>query len=133
MIPIQNRRVFALLCQILLLATPALAQENLTPEQRLAAQALQPRLGIFGDVAFNMHTGNFGGAPGVPTCLPMDSANFTGGNGLGFAAGLLFELPLDPSLFLMMRAGYYSMGVEQTVQADIGPIVVGNEAVPGIS
>jgi outer membrane protein OmpA-like peptidoglycan-associated protein len=135
MISMQNRRLIALLLPLLLLAIPARSQDNQTPEQRRAAQAMRPRIGIFGDASLNMHSaGEFAGAPNCPTCIVNpDSTSFTGGSGFGPAFGLLFELPLDPSLFFMVRAGYYSMGAEQTVQADIGPVIRTNELVAGTS
>ena len=107
---------------VFLLATAtAWSQETMTPEEKLAKQRLQPRIGLFGDIGLNIHSGDFAGIPDAPTCIEEDGGSFTGGTAMGFAVGLLFELPLDPSWYLMARGGYYSMGAEQTVEVYLAP------------
>ncbi len=51
------------LAALLWLAGPLQAQENPSPEETLALQRLQPRLGLFGNAGLNIHTGDFTGAP----------------------------------------------------------------------
>ncbi|KXK55155.1 MAG: hypothetical protein UZ07_CHB004002244, partial [Chlorobi bacterium OLB7] len=104
-----------------------------TPEQKLAEQRLQPRIGLFGNLGLNIHSSQFFGIPGTPNCMALDDVGFTGGTGMGYAAGLTFELPFDEQFRLIARAGLYSLAATQTADAHIGPIVVGNDTASGIS
>lgn len=135
-----RRRISAIVPIIVLLtslfAIAAHAQDDtddggqgmlISPAERLALQALRPRIGLFGHLALNFHTGSFAGLPEVPSCLPNDSALFGGDMGLGFAAGLLFEMPLSSKWFFEARAGYAATGARLTTDAYIGPILVGSE------
>lgn len=86
--------------------------QPLSPERRLELQKLQPRIGLFGNVGLNMHSGNHVGL--AACCMDTDGVAFTGGNSIGFGGGILFELPFTTQVKLMARAGYYSMGATQT-------------------
>src|SRR5205823_1141667 len=98
------------------------AQDEGDAAERLARQRMRARVGIFGDLALNIHSSNFIGAPEAPTCITLDQKSYSGGTSTGFDAGLLFELPLTPRWYFMARAGYYATGATQKVQAYIGPI-----------
>ncbi|MCE7936130.1 MAG: hypothetical protein DYG96_16290 [Chlorobi bacterium CHB2] len=74
-----------------------------TPEQKLAEQRLQPRIGLFGNLGLNIHSSQFFGIPGTPNCMALDDVGFTGGTGMGYAAGLTFELPFDEQFRLIAR------------------------------
>ncbi|MBE0646081.1 MAG: hypothetical protein IH600_18510, partial [Bacteroidetes bacterium] len=63
---------------------------------------LRARYGIFGDYSLNYHTADFRQLPGVPNCCP----RFETGDGTGFALGVLYELPLQQKLALLLRLGY---------------------------
>src|SRR5438270_1826650 len=83
-----------------------------SPAEKLAEQRLRARVGLYGDFALNMHSGNFIGIPEAPTCITLDGKSYTGGTGTGFDMGLLFEIPLSTKFSVMARAGYYSMGAK---------------------
>lgn len=83
----------------------------------LAAQSgdddtLRARYGIFGDFSLNYHTADFQRLPGVPNCCP----RFEKGDGTGFALGVLYELPLQQRLSLLLRLGYIDYGGLLTAQ-----------------
>ena len=109
-------------------------EERLSPEERQEKQLLQPRIGLYGQLGLNLHSGDFHGLPEAPACLLLDNAGFGGDFGLGFGGGALFELPLNPQWFLQGRVGYSSVGATLTTQAGIGPILVGDaDTASGIS
>lgn len=70
--------------------------------------ALQPksRIGVFGGIGLNDHSGNFTQLPGVLNC------NSTFGSGSGFAPvlGVSYQYPLDNSLMLGLAATYSGLG-----------------------
>ena len=106
-------------------ATAALAQdgqERMTPEERAAAQAMQPRVGLFGNLGLNFHTGSFAGIPEAPTCLAFDEGNFGGDMGIGLGGGLLYEHPLSSSFFVELRTGLYTTGAALTTDAYLAPV-----------
>mgnify|MGYP002347434270 CR=1 FL=1 len=72
----------------------------------LPAQEHQNKYGAFIHYGINFHLPNFKKLPGVPNCCP----NFSRGNGSGVSAGLLLEMPLSPTVFASLRAGYYYLG-----------------------
>lgn len=118
-----------LLALVLVMAGSVAAQDEqgrMTPEEREAALQLQPRVGLFGNLGLNLHSGSFAGIPEAQTCLLFDEGAFGGDMGLGFGGGLLFEQPLSPSFFVEVRAGLYTVGTELTTDAYIGPILVGD-------
>jgi outer membrane protein OmpA-like peptidoglycan-associated protein len=106
----------------------------MTREERLARQRMRPRVGLFADVAYSVHTGSLLGLPEAPTCLGADNGLFTGGHGTGMGVGLLLlELPLTPRWYLSARAGYYASGAVQKTTAYIGPIAAGTDTASGFS
>ncbi len=116
----------ALSCALVICATHTLSgqdqQERMSPEERAEAQAMQPRVGLFGNLGLNFHTGSFAGIPEAPTCLAFDEGNFGGDMGLGLGGGLLYEHPLSRSLFLELRAGLYTTGAELTTDTYLAPV-----------
>ena len=93
-----------------------------TPADTLAMQRMQPRLGGFINLGLNLHTANFAGLPEAPNCMPLDAASFAGGTSLGIGAGGLYELPMTPKWDASARIGVQTLGITQTVSANIGPI-----------
>ena len=123
-----------LLTSFALSAQDQSGEERLTPAERQALQQMRPRLGIYGDLGLNLHTGSFFGLPEALSCCLNDSTAFGGDLGFGFSGGFLFELPLTPKWFLEVRAGYSSVGALLTTQANIGPVLVGeSDTASGIS
>jgi outer membrane protein OmpA-like peptidoglycan-associated protein len=97
-----NRLFLTLACSALL--TNALAAQTLTQLFE------RPRVGVFANVSYDLHSASFTQLPGVPNCCP----EFTGGTGLGFFGGLTYVAPLDRDLFLDLRAHYASYGVDMS-------------------
>lgn len=62
--------------------------------------------GIWAHFNYNKHYSDFTELPGVPSCCP----HFTGGEGIGLSAGLLYEIPVSRKFFIDLRAGYYLLG-----------------------
>ena len=126
---------------VLLVMVPGLlsAQEQtpddrMSPEERAEAQALQPRIGLFGHGGLNIHAADFAGIPEAPLCMVLDSTSFTGGTAFGWGFGLLYEHPLSKSFFVEVRAGLSGLGATQNSDAYIGPILVGDaDTASGIS
>lgn len=108
--------------------------ERLTPEERLERQLQKPRLGLYGQLGLNMHSGNFQGLPEAPACLELDGAGFGGDMGFGFGIGALYEMWFGKQWSLQGRIGYSSMGATLRTEANIGPILVGDsDTASGIS
>jgi outer membrane protein OmpA-like peptidoglycan-associated protein len=59
--------------------------------------------GFFGDFEFNSHISQFSKLPDIPCC----AKNFQNGTGIGFAAGILADYPINRFLFFDLRAGYF--------------------------
>ena len=70
--------------------------------QRAPVDSAVSRYGGFFHLNLNLHRGGFTRLPGVPNCCQ----EFTGGSGLGFTLGGMYQLPLSYSFFLDLRAGY---------------------------
>ena len=98
--------------------------ERLSPEEREQKQMMQPRIGLYGQLGLNLHTGDFYGLPEAPLCMALDQAGFTGDMGIGYGLGALYELPLNPKWFLQGRVGYSSVGATLKTTANIGPGLV---------
>lgn len=58
--------------------------------------------GIFGDYALNVHTANFKGLPGIPSCCP----DYQSGLGSGAALGVLVRRPVSSSWDIELRGDY---------------------------
>ncbi len=97
--------------------------ERLSPEERQEKQLLQPRIGFYGQLGLNLHSGDFHGLPEAPACMLLDEAGFGGDMGFGFGLGALYELPLTPKLFLQGRVGYSSLGATLTTDAYVAPVL----------
>lgn len=127
----------ALLLALCLLIDPSTssAQDSTPSADTLALQRLRPRLGLYGFGGMNLHAGDYTGVPEAPTCLDHDDGSFDGGTGVGFGGGILFELPLTNMFALMLRGGINSLGADESVEVDIGPVndPTSNVPVPGIS
>lgn len=130
--------IFVLLL-LVIVPGPLSAQEQtpddrMSPEQRAEAQAMQPRVGLFGHGGLNIHAADFPGIPEAPLCMELDRTSFTGGTGFGWGLGLLYEYPLSKSFFIEARAGLSSLGATLNSDAWIGPILVGDaDTASGIS
>jgi outer membrane protein OmpA-like peptidoglycan-associated protein len=123
----------ALALALTLMPADAGAQEA-PPADTLAMQRMRPRIGLYGFGAINLHSGDHTGVPEAPTCMPDDSAAFSGGSGFGAGGGLLVEIPLSEMFSLMARAGYHGLGADERREVGIGPVLNNaGEPVPGIS
>ena len=114
-----------------LAVTTAAAQSPLP--DTTSAQSMRPRVGVYGALGLNMHSGEHYGAPEALSCIEFDGGSFGGASGLGGAIGFLFELPLSQMFAVMARAGYTGLGADDVEEVPIGPILVNGEPVPGIS
>ncbi|MBI5325815.1 MAG: hypothetical protein HZB41_11190 [Ignavibacteriae bacterium] len=66
---------------------------------------LNPRYGLFGNYGINMHNSKINSLPNIKNCC----AGLENGQGYGYGAGLLFEIPLNKMLLLGIRANYYNV------------------------
>ena len=125
----------ATLAVLALTALPLSAQEDPRSfEEILALQRLRPRIGLFGNLGLNVHTGDHTGVPESQSCMLLDNVSFTSGTGIGFGGGLLFEIPFDETFRVVARAGFYTMTATQSVDANIGPVVLrSGDTASGIS
>lgn len=62
------------------------------------------RYGIYSHSALQFYPSNFRALPGTQSCC----AGFDGGDGTGFAAGMLAEIPINGPLYFSLRAGIMS-------------------------
>lgn len=131
------RGLVSTLLTLVILPAAVMAQgqdERMSPEERAEAQAMQPRVGIWGQGGLNIHAADFAGLPEAPLCMLSDSTSFTGGSAFGWGVGLLYEHPLSTSFFIEARAGLAELGATQTSDAYIGPILVNDaDTASGIS
>lgn len=97
-----NRLFLLCACAAGLISTAAAQNTTLLSER--------PRLGLFGNVSYDLHSASFSQLPGVPNCCP----EYTGGTGLGFFGGLTYIAPFSSQLFLDLRLEYGSFGVDMT-------------------
>ncbi|KXK55182.1 MAG: hypothetical protein UZ07_CHB004002271, partial [Chlorobi bacterium OLB7] len=121
------QRFFCTATLLAFAAAPSVAQlagqeDDAPPADTLAMQRMQSRVGGFANLGLNLHSANFAGIPEAPNCMPLDAANFTGGTSLGIGVGGLYELPLSPQLDISGRIGLQTLGITQTVSANIGPV-----------
>lgn len=56
-------------------------------------------VGVFGAFGINIHSVDFTGLPGVPSCCPQ----YSSGRGNGFSLGGLYEFPVTPTLNVEVR------------------------------
>lgn len=80
------------------------------------------KYGIYGHMNLNWHSADFRKLPGVPNCCP----RFENGLGIGFTAGILYEIPLSKLLTLDLRASYSSLDGELSKVEPTTVIVQGN-------
>ncbi len=101
-------------CALFLLGSLLMAQDN-------APDAPEPYYGGFFHLNINMHRAGFTRLPNVPNCC----REFTGGSGVGFTVGALYDFPLSSSLFLDFRAGYSLLGADLIEPEETTVIVSG--------
>lgn len=77
--------------------------------------------GVYGNVNANIHTADFRGLPNVPSCCPAYGSGF----GIGYSAGLLYQMPLSTTFRLTLRGGFNSSG--GTLRRNENVILSGNE------
>lgn len=100
---------------LVILSAPALSQP--------AGAEVWARVGLFGGMNINIHSASFGELPGVPNCCP----EFTSGDGIGGAVGLLYEQILGGPLEIALRAGFEGRGATLETSEPFPVIVDGNE------
>lgn len=66
------------------------------------------KYGIYGGINLNTHSADFYKLRGIPNCCP----NFESGSGIGFNAGLLYELKLANDFWLGARLGVMTLDGE---------------------
>ncbi|HLP29592.1 MAG TPA: OmpA family protein [Candidatus Didemnitutus sp.] len=81
----------------------------------------KPRIGIFGDVSYDIFGASFSRLPDVPNCCP----EFTGGSGIGFFGGIIYVAPIDPTWLLDLRMHYGMYAVDMTASQTL-PTVLGD-------
>ncbi len=101
-----NRLSVLALAILTMAAITATAQENISQTIPTVAPdtELRHRFGVYGAYNLNFHTADFRKLPNIPNCC----GGFTGGNGSGFTAGLLYEIPFASKLAVSLRLGYNS-------------------------
>ncbi|MDP4220265.1 MAG: OmpA family protein [Bacteroidota bacterium] len=110
----------------LLLAATAAAQPAADIMQTGEAKP-RPAIGGFGGVNVNMAHANFSQLPGVPDC----NALYTSGSGIGPTLGVFYEIPLQNSFSLALRAVYNSYG-EKLTSDEQAPIAVDGVETAGV-
>jgi outer membrane protein OmpA-like peptidoglycan-associated protein len=75
----------------------------------------RPSYGIFGGVNINTHISDMTGISGFNSCV-FDEYKYTGGTGIGFAAGLFYSFPILNDWDLTIRAVYNTFDAELTTQ-----------------
>lgn len=90
--------------------------------QRDTIETNKPRFGVFGSYGPNLFHGDFYKLPGTWSCCE----KFGDGDGWGFTAGALFDMPLaNPKFRLGARAGYSTMDALTTKSDAVNIIVNG--------
>ncbi|MGE3802490.1 MAG: OmpA family protein [Candidatus Kapaibacterium sp.] len=89
-----------ILLVVLVVPTTLLSQTNSSVSE------IRPRMGLYGGANINLHSANFSGLPGTPSCCP----EYQSGSGLGPTFGILYELPLTNQILLSLRGGFASTG-----------------------
>ncbi len=87
---------------------------------------LRVRYGAYGGVNYNLHSADFYKLKGIPNCCP----EFESGTGIGFNAGLLFEMPLNSSLLLGGKLGFMAFNGELS-KTEPTTIILETELTPG--
>ncbi|MBK7185460.1 MAG: OmpA family protein [Ignavibacteria bacterium] len=98
---------------LLIMGTPSQAQNNTVADK--------PRIGVFGDVSYDIFGASFSRLPEVPNCCP----EFTGGSGIGFFGGIVYIAPIDPTWLLDLRMHYGTYSVDMTATQTL-PTVLGD-------
>jgi outer membrane protein OmpA-like peptidoglycan-associated protein len=78
--------------------------------------------GVYGNINANIHTADFRGLPNVPSCCPAYGSGF----GIGYSAGLLYQMPLSSTLRLALRGGFNTSG--GTLRRNENVTLSGNES-----
>lgn len=73
------------------------------------------RIGMFGAVAINMHSGQFSSYDGLQIC-----GTFEDGTGIGWMAGNSIEIPINSNLSLFGRA----FSIKQTAILRVSPKIL---------
>ncbi len=82
----------------------------------------RPAIGIFGAFNYNMHTADFRSLPSVPGCCPV----YEQGEGSGFSAGVLYDVPLGNEFALSLRASFMTQNATLSM-TEIKPVDIGGE------
>ncbi len=94
----------------LLLICVMLIPSLLQAQDNTKDNTLRNRYGILGNYNLNRHSSDFSQLPGVTNCCP----DFEDGEGIGFTAGLLFELPYNERLSVILRTIYAQYNADFT-------------------
>ncbi len=66
------------------------------------AEDPRPAYGIFGGLNYNIHSADFIGLPGIPSCCP----RYETGSGIGIGGGLFYSFPAGESFDIFVKAVY---------------------------
>ncbi len=99
-------------------------EEPLDSLQQAQIEKMKPRYGIYLHYALNVHSADFQGLPGVPSCCPI----YDGGTATGLNLGALFELPLNDDFMLGARLGYADYSILMETNEPMQFIVDGKPA-----
>lgn len=114
------KSAFPLFILALVLVRPMLLAQDTTPADQ------EPYYGGFFHLNINLHRAGFSRLPGVPNCC----SEFTGGSGMGFTVGGLFDYPLSSLLFFDARLGYSELGAS-LVEPEETTVIVGGDPTTG--
>ncbi len=87
-------------------------------------EQMKPRYGIYGHYALNIHSADFQGLPGLPSCCPI----YDGGTSTGLNLGALVEMPLNDEFMIGARLGYADYSILMETNEPMQFIVDGKPA-----
>ncbi|MDA3842841.1 MAG: hypothetical protein PF588_00545, partial [Candidatus Kapabacteria bacterium] len=82
---------------------------------------LKPKFGVFANFNINLHTADITEFPGILTCCP----KYTGGFGLGYTIGALYDMYYSERIRLQFRASYMLTDGLLSDEEDVNVIIDG--------
>lgn len=107
--------------RFLLFFAAILLSINVTKAQQYADKPDSPRpsYGIYGAINLNLHSADFIGLPGIPSCCP----RYESGSGIGLGGGLYYSFPISETFDIYLKVAYTDLSgllsrTEPTVVSD---------------